>query len=98
MQGGGIVSDRIAAMIAALGRPGIGTSGLSDIAAVVGATAPERLEELRELMPATVFLLPGVGAQGGRVRGSGGRVRSGSGGWPGLGVAGDRRRPPAQRR
>ena len=68
VQGGGIVSDRIAAMIAALGRPGIGTSGLSDIAAVVGATAPERLEELRELMPATVFLLPGVGAQGGRVQ------------------------------
>ncbi len=68
VQGGGIVSDRIAALIAELGRPGIGAAGLSDIAAVVGATAPERLEELRELMPATVFLLPGVGAQGGRVQ------------------------------
>ncbi len=68
VQGGGIVSDRIAAMIAALGRPGIGASGLSDIGAVVGATAPERLEAMRELMPASVFLLPGVGAQGGRVQ------------------------------
>jgi orotidine-5'-phosphate decarboxylase len=68
VQGGGIVSDRIAAMIAELGRPGIGTSGLSDIAAVVGATAPERLAQLRELMPASIFLLPGVGAQGGKVQ------------------------------
>ena len=32
--------------------------------AVVGATAPERLGRLRELMPASIFLLPGVGAQG----------------------------------
>ena len=46
---------------------GIGSSGLSDIGAVIGATAPHRLERLRELMPHTVFLLPGVGAQGGRV-------------------------------
>ena len=68
VEGGGIVSDRIAVMITELGRSGIGESGLSDIAAVVGATAPERLEELRALMPASVFLLPGVGAQGGRVQ------------------------------
>jgi orotidine-5'-phosphate decarboxylase len=40
---------------------------LSDIGAVVGATAPEHLSRARELMPKAVFLLPGVGAQGGRV-------------------------------
>ena len=34
---------------------------------MVGATAPERLGALRERMPHAVFLLPGVGAQGGRV-------------------------------
>jgi orotidine-5'-phosphate decarboxylase len=34
---------------------------------VTGATRPEHLGRLRELMPHTVFLLPGVGAQGGRV-------------------------------
>jgi orotidine-5'-phosphate decarboxylase len=67
LQHGGIVSDAIAAMVAEMGRPGIGESGLSDVGAVVGATAPERLEAMRELMPASVFLLPGVGAQGGRV-------------------------------
>jgi orotidine-5'-phosphate decarboxylase len=33
----------------------------------VAATAPDRLEGLRERMPHAIFLLPGVGAQGGRV-------------------------------
>jgi orotidine-5'-phosphate decarboxylase len=42
-------------------------AGLTDVGAVVGATAPEHLAELRELMPRTPFLLPGVGAQGGEV-------------------------------
>lgn len=64
---GGTVSDRLAAIVAELGTPGIGATGLSDVGAVVGATAPERMEALRELMPAAVFLLPGVGAQGGQV-------------------------------
>jgi len=41
--------------------------GLSDVGAVVGATAPEHVAHLRELMPRTPFLLPGIGAQGGRV-------------------------------
>jgi orotidine-5'-phosphate decarboxylase len=63
----GTVSDRLAAIVAALGEPAVGSSGLADVGAVVGATAPERLEALREAMPAAIFLLPGVGAQGGRV-------------------------------
>ena len=45
----------------------MGHSGLSDVGAVTGATAPERLEALREAMPHAVLLLPGVGAQGGKV-------------------------------
>lgn len=40
-------------------------AGLSSIGAVVGATVPEHLTRLRELMPEQPFLLPGVGAQGG---------------------------------
>ncbi len=32
---------------------------------VVGATAPDALRRLRALVPATAFLVPGVGAQGG---------------------------------
>jgi orotidine-5'-phosphate decarboxylase len=34
--------------------------------AVVGATEPEHLARLRELMPRSIFLIPGVGAQGGQ--------------------------------
>ena len=43
-----------------------GPSGLSGLGAVVGATEPAYLPRLRELMPSSIFLLPGVGAQGGR--------------------------------
>lgn len=67
LAGGGDVSDRLAAIVAELGAGGVGSSGLSDVGAVVGATAPGRLAELRAAMPAAVLLLPGVGAQGGRV-------------------------------
>jgi orotidine-5'-phosphate decarboxylase len=67
LEKGGTVSERLAAIVHDLGREGIGSSGLSDVGAVVGATAPDRLARLRELMPEAVFLLPGVGAQGGRV-------------------------------
>jgi orotidine-5'-phosphate decarboxylase len=66
--GTGTVSDRLAALVAELGADGVGQSGLSDIGAVVGATVPGRLQALRELMPSAPFLLPGVGAQGGRVQ------------------------------
>jgi orotidine-5'-phosphate decarboxylase len=61
------VSDRLADLVDETGADGIGRSGLSDIGAVVGATAPGRLGALRGRMPHAVFLLPGVGAQGGRV-------------------------------
>jgi orotidine-5'-phosphate decarboxylase len=61
------VSEQLAGLVAALGVDGVGAAGLSDVGAVVGATAPQRLARMRELMPNAVFLLPGVGAQGGRV-------------------------------
>ncbi|MGZ4313597.1 MAG: orotidine-5'-phosphate decarboxylase [Solirubrobacteraceae bacterium] len=61
---GGSVSGAIARMIDELGRSGVGGSGLSDVGAVTGATAPERMEALRALMPHAVWLLPGIGAQG----------------------------------
>jgi orotidine-5'-phosphate decarboxylase len=67
LSGGGTVSDRLAEIVAELGAPGVGASGLTDIGAVVGATAAGRLESLRARMPNAVFLLPGVGAQGGSV-------------------------------
>jgi orotidine-5'-phosphate decarboxylase len=58
--------DRLAALVAELGAEGVGEQGLSDVGAVVAATEPSLLVALRERMPHAVFLLPGVGAQGGR--------------------------------
>jgi orotidine-5'-phosphate decarboxylase len=66
---GDTVAGRLAAMVAELGAQRTGPCGISDVGAVTGATAPQRLEALREAMPAAAFLLPGVGAQGGDVRG-----------------------------
>lgn len=67
LAGEGTVWERIAAIVDELGRGGIGECGLSDVGAVVGATEPQHLARARELMGAAPFLLPGVGAQGGRV-------------------------------
>jgi orotidine-5'-phosphate decarboxylase len=63
---GGSVSEVLASMVQRVGADGVGQHGISDVGAVVGATAPERIGRMRELMPNAVFLLPGVGAQGGR--------------------------------
>jgi orotidine-5'-phosphate decarboxylase len=59
--------ERMAALVAGLApRLEGGASGLSGMGAVVGATEPEHIARLRELMPRSIFLIPGVGAQGGR--------------------------------
>ncbi len=55
------VADRVRSWGMATTVPGQGSS----IGAVVGATVPERIQRLRDLMPDQPFLLPGVGAQGG---------------------------------
>lgn len=47
------------------GSDSIGEYGYSSVGAVVGATYPKQLLELREKMPHTFFLVPGYGAQGG---------------------------------
>ena len=59
--------ELLARMVDELGAGSIGACGLSAVGAVTGATRPELLVRLRELMPRTIFLLPGVGAQGGSV-------------------------------
>jgi len=64
---GRTVSHELARIVDELGMPGVGPAGLSDVGAVVGATVPDRLEPLRAAMPHAVFLLPGIGAQGGKV-------------------------------
>jgi orotidine-5'-phosphate decarboxylase len=59
--------ERVAAMVAERAERLMGSSGLSGVGAVVGATEPRHLARLRELMPRSIFLVPGVGAQGGEV-------------------------------
>jgi orotidine-5'-phosphate decarboxylase len=66
LAGGRPLWEHLAEMVAGLGQRGP-ESGLTDVGAVTGATVPEHLERMRELMPHTPFLLPGVGAQGGDV-------------------------------
>lgn len=45
-----------------------GESGYGVMGAVVGATHPDHLAELRRTMPNTFFLIPGFGAQGGKAK------------------------------
>jgi orotidine-5'-phosphate decarboxylase len=42
----------------------VGEHGLSSVGAVVGATFPREVAEARRLLPQSVLLLPGIGAQG----------------------------------
>jgi len=61
----GPVHEHLARLVAANASRLAGSSGLSGMGAVVGATEPRHLGRMRELMPESVFLVPGVGAQGG---------------------------------
>lgn len=63
--GGAPLHERLAKLVDEMGAGQVGECGLSLVGAVVGATRPERLARMRELMPQAIFLLPGVGAQGG---------------------------------
>jgi orotidine-5'-phosphate decarboxylase len=63
----GPVYERIARLVADRAGRLAGREGLSGVGAVAGATEPDLLGRLRELMPAAIFLIPGVGAQGGTV-------------------------------
>jgi orotidine-5'-phosphate decarboxylase len=68
LAGGGTVWHRVAQFVAEIGAESLAPdSGLADVGAVLGATQPEHLARARELLPHAIFLLPGVGAQGGRV-------------------------------
>jgi orotidine-5'-phosphate decarboxylase len=58
--------ERLALLVDELSGRLPGAGGLSGMGAVVGATEPRHFGRMRELMPRAVFLIPGVGAQGGR--------------------------------
>jgi orotidine-5'-phosphate decarboxylase len=58
----------VAERLAGWATPHRGASGFGPIGAVVGATYPEQLAELRAILPGVPFLVPGYGAQGGTAR------------------------------
>ncbi len=58
--------EQLAALVDGFAGRLIGSAGLSGMGAVVGATEPDHIGRLRELMPRSIFLIPGFGAQGGR--------------------------------
>jgi orotidine-5'-phosphate decarboxylase len=73
--GGGEVQDlvlsdgrhvwhQVAELVNEWGGDLIGEHGLSAVGAVVGATHPRAVGEARKLLPRSILLLPGVGAQG----------------------------------
>jgi orotidine-5'-phosphate decarboxylase len=62
---GGLVWESLARLVNELGE--LRPCGLRDVGAVIGATAHTHLPRARELMPNAIFLLPGIGAQGGEV-------------------------------
>ncbi|HHX09781.1 MAG TPA: orotidine-5'-phosphate decarboxylase [Firmicutes bacterium] len=59
------VAAKVAECVNSLGESHIGKSGFSNIGAVVGATYPEHLDMMRQVMPKSILLVPGYGAQGG---------------------------------
>lgn len=63
---GSPVWHHVARLVAEWGSELIGERGLSSVGAVVGATHPKAVAEVRRLIPQGILLLPGVGAQGGR--------------------------------
>ncbi|WP_210162977.1 hypothetical protein [Pleomorphomonas oryzae] len=63
MAGNRLISDRVADLIGAL--PAGDTTSLSPFGAVIGATVPYEGRRLRQLLPSSIILAPGLGAHGG---------------------------------
>jgi orotidine-5'-phosphate decarboxylase len=57
--------QHVAQAVASWSRENVGQCGFGDVGAVVGATYPAELTQLRQMLPEVVFLVPGFGAQGG---------------------------------
>ncbi len=66
VENGEEIYTEVAKLVEKWGEELRGTYGYSSIAAVVGATYPEQLSQIRNIAPHTYFLIPGYGAQGGK--------------------------------
>lgn len=61
---GSRLCHKVARMVDELAQQYVGECGYSTIGAVVGATYPEDVAALRQVMPRSILLVPGYGAQG----------------------------------
>ena len=59
------IYDHVADHVETLAVETLGDCGYGSVGAVVGATYPEELAQLRERMPHSLLLIPGFGSQGG---------------------------------
>lgn len=59
------VYEMVAQFVESWGSQEVGLCGYSSVGAVVGAMYPKDAARLRKMMPETIFLVPGYGAQGG---------------------------------
>lgn len=66
LENGTTIYEKVAELVNSWGEELVGEYGYSSVGAVVGATHPIQIKELREIMPKTYFLIPGYGAQGGK--------------------------------
>ena len=66
LENGNKVYEEVANLVEKWGEDLRGEYGYSSISAVVGATYPKQLQELRKKVQHTYFLIPGYGAQGGK--------------------------------
>mgnify|MGYP004443806283 CR=1 FL=1 len=66
LENGQTVYEHVAELVEEWGKEIRGKYNYSSVAAVVGATYPKQLEEIRKKAPHTYFLIPGYGAQGGK--------------------------------
>ena len=66
LENGKTVYEHVTSLVEKWGEDLRGKYGYSSVAAVVGATYPEQLKEIREKALHTYFLIPGYGAQGGK--------------------------------
>ena len=66
LENGKTIYEKVAELVNSWGEDLVGEYGYSSVGAVVGATYPIQIKELREIMPKTYFLIPGYGAQGGK--------------------------------
>jgi orotidine-5'-phosphate decarboxylase len=64
----GTVYQQMAALVESLNHGHEAACGFGPVGAVVGATYPEQLQELRGIMSSSWILIPGYGAQGGTAK------------------------------